>query len=95
MALAAPRFMSAELLDRFDIVGVDPRGIGLSENLRCFPSAEEQSAAFAGLSVSFPWGRAEESAYISSAKKLGRACSTYGARIAGACPPPRWSGTWT
>jgi hypothetical protein len=32
MALTAPSFLSESLLRRFDIVGVDPRGIGASEH---------------------------------------------------------------
>ena len=84
LVLAAPSFLSAALLERFDIVGVDPRGIGLSENLQCFPSAAAQEQAYAGLNVAFPWGRAEESGYVASAKTVARACSTYGRRIAGA-----------
>jgi pimeloyl-ACP methyl ester carboxylesterase len=84
IALAAPMFLSPALLERFDIVGVDPRGIGASENLRCFPSVAAQTAAYTGLNVAFPYTRAEETAYIASAKKVGKGCSTYGRKIAGA-----------
>jgi pimeloyl-ACP methyl ester carboxylesterase len=84
IALAAPAFLSPSLLERFDIVGVDPRGIGDSENLRCFPSVEAQEAAYAGMNVAFPYTRSEEAAYIKSAKAIGKGCSTYGRRIAGA-----------
>ncbi|WP_255292762.1 hypothetical protein [Micromonospora sp. WMMA1996] len=36
IALAAPYFLGDDLLDRFDIVGVDPRGVEASSNIRCF-----------------------------------------------------------
>ncbi len=38
---------STELLARFDIVGFDPRGVGLSRATKCF-SHEEQQQAYAG-----------------------------------------------
>ncbi|MER6000089.1 hypothetical protein ABT120_16065 [Nonomuraea angiospora] len=64
LALAAPSFMSDELLDRFDIVGVDPRGIGSSQNVRCFASGEDQASALDNLGVPFPVSKAEKQAYI-------------------------------
>ncbi|WP_420118291.1 alpha/beta fold hydrolase [Micromonospora sp.] len=78
IALAAPSFLGDDLLDRFDIVGVDPRGVAASTNVRCFPSVKEQTRAYAGLNVAFPWTKAEEKAYLKSAKAVGRACSTTG-----------------
>src|SRR3954467_361519 len=38
IAQFAPYFLSPALLQRFDIVGVDPRGIASSTNIRCFRS---------------------------------------------------------
>ncbi|MEH0822976.1 MULTISPECIES: alpha/beta hydrolase [unclassified Micromonospora] len=84
IALAAPYFLSDELLDRFDIVGVDPRGVAASDNVKCFPSVKEQTRAYAGLNVAFPWTKAEEKAYIASSKAVGRACSTTGKPLTGA-----------
>ena len=84
MALAAPRFAGDEILDRFDIVGVDPRGIGASANVRCFASTEDQAEAYEGFNVAFPWGRAEERAYVAASKRIGRACSTTGRPLTGA-----------
>jgi hypothetical protein len=48
------------ILDRFDIVGVDPRGVGASENLRCWPNVKEQTAVLSKLNQWFPYGPAEE-----------------------------------
>ncbi|MEV6596637.1 alpha/beta hydrolase [Actinoplanes sp. NPDC051346] len=84
IALAAPQFLSESVLERFDIVGVDPRGIASSQNVRCFASVKDQTKAYAGLNVAFPYGKAEEAAYIKSAKAIGRGCSTTGKPLSGA-----------
>jgi pimeloyl-ACP methyl ester carboxylesterase len=84
IALNAPLFLSDSVLNRFDIVGVDPRGIANSENVKCFKSTKDQTLAYAGLNVAFPYGKSQEAAYIKSAKAVGKACSTTGKKIAGA-----------
>ncbi|MEV1142505.1 alpha/beta hydrolase [Micromonospora sp. NPDC049799] len=84
IALAAPYFLGDEVLDRFDVVGVDPRGVGASEQVKCFPSVKEQAKAYAGLNVAFPWTKAEEKAYVASSKAVGRGCSTTGRPLTGA-----------
>ncbi|MFG2055332.1 alpha/beta hydrolase [Micromonospora sp. NPDC048930] len=84
IALAAPYFLGADLLDRFDIVGVDPRGVAASDNVKCFTSVKDQTRAYAGLNVAFPWTKAEENAFITSSKAVGRACSTTGRPLTGA-----------
>ncbi|MEV1329597.1 alpha/beta hydrolase [Micromonospora costi] len=84
MALAAPYFLGDEVLDRFDIVGVDPRGVGSSQQVRCFASVKDQTRAYAGLDVAFPWTRAEEKAYVAASKAVGRGCSTTGRPVSGA-----------
>ncbi|MFI5835239.1 alpha/beta hydrolase [Micromonospora sp. NPDC051300] len=84
IALAAPYFLGDDLLDRFDVVGVDPRGVAASDNIKCFPSVKDQAKAYAGLNVAFPWTKAEEKAYVASSKAVGRACSTTGKPLTGA-----------
>ncbi|MET8864722.1 alpha/beta fold hydrolase [Nonomuraea sp. NPDC004580] len=54
IARLAPAFLSDELLDRFDIVGVDPRGVGSSQSVRCFASAEQQAPVLYDLGELFP-----------------------------------------
>jgi pimeloyl-ACP methyl ester carboxylesterase len=82
-ALFAPNFLSDSLLERFDVVGVDPRGIGASANIKCFKSVKEQTAVFAGMNVAFPLGKKEEARYVKSAKAFGKGCSTTGKSLAG------------
>ena len=83
IALAAPYFLSKSLLDRFDIVGVDPRGIASSTQVKCFKTVKDQTAVLDKMNVAFPWGKAEEKTYVDGAKKLGKACSTTGAPLTG------------
>jgi pimeloyl-ACP methyl ester carboxylesterase len=82
-ALAAPTFLSAALRARFDIVGMDPRGVGFSEQVKCFGSTAAQSKALAGMQASFPMGEKQETAYLAAAKKLGAGCATTGRALAG------------
>ncbi|MES9543647.1 MULTISPECIES: alpha/beta fold hydrolase [unclassified Actinomadura] len=84
IAYQAPDFLGKDVLDRFDIVGFDPRGIGFSSNVACFKSTRDQSLALAGMDVAFPVGAKQEAAYIKSAKALGKGCSTTGKKLAGA-----------
>ncbi|WDZ85742.1 alpha/beta hydrolase [Micromonospora cathayae] len=84
LALAAPYFLGDDVLDRFDVVGVDPRGVGGSEQVRCFRSPEEQAEQLAGLNVAFPTTKAEEKAYVAASRAIGRACSTTGQPLSGA-----------
>ncbi|WP_432050987.1 alpha/beta hydrolase [Verrucosispora sp. NA02020] len=84
-ALFAPYYLGDEVLDRFDIVGVDPRGVGASEQIRCFTSVKDQTRAYEGLNVTFPYTRAEEKAYVASSIAVGKACSsTTGKPLSGA-----------
>ncbi|GAA4240713.1 alpha/beta hydrolase [Actinomadura meridiana] len=84
MAYSASLFLGANVLDRFDIVGFDPRGIGFSDNVACFTSTKEQTLALAGMDMAFPVGAKQEAGYIKSAKALGKGCSTTGKKLAGA-----------
>jgi pimeloyl-ACP methyl ester carboxylesterase len=78
IALASSTFLSPSLLNRFDIVGVDPRGIASSTNVKCFKTVKAQTAVLGQMNVAFPWGKAEEKKYVGAAKKFGKACSTTG-----------------
>lgn len=83
IAYAAPQFLGDGVLDRFDVVGFDPRGIGFSDNVRCFRSVKDQTAVLDGLNVAFPYTKAEERAYVASSRALGRACSSSGRPLSG------------
>jgi pimeloyl-ACP methyl ester carboxylesterase len=72
-----PPALPTAILDRFDIVGADPRGVGGSTQIRCFDALAEQTRTEAPLTaVPFPVTTAGQRAWIGAAQALGRACST-------------------
>ncbi|GAA2482932.1 alpha/beta fold hydrolase [Winogradskya humida] len=83
LALAAPSVFSQSILERFDIVGMDPRGIGSSDPVNCFPDTGTQTKALKGMNVAFPVGAAETKAYLTSVRTLAHGCSTTGRPLAG------------
>src|SRR5581483_3867304 len=70
LAYAAPDFLGNDVLDRFDVVGFDPRGVGFSDNIKCFKSTKDQALAMAGLNIAFPWTKSEEAAFVASDKAV-------------------------
>lgn len=79
LAYEAPLFLGADLLKRFDIVGLDPRGTNFSDQVTCFPSARQQTPVLNALgSVAFPFTTKEEKTVVGASKALGKACSTTG-----------------
>lgn len=84
IAYAAPQFLGADVLDRFDVVGFDPRGIASSDQVKCFRSVQDQTRVLAGFGVAFPYTKAEERAWVASSRGLGQACSTSGRPLTGA-----------
>ncbi len=83
MAQNATSFLSQSVLDKFDIVGFDPRGTNRSTMVTCFSSSAKQAAALSGLGNSFPTP-ADQPAFISASARLAAACSVYGAKLASA-----------
>jgi pimeloyl-ACP methyl ester carboxylesterase len=59
---------------RFDVVSWDPRGIGQSTAVQCFPSMAAE-AAFLGAAAHFPVTAAEKQAYIARWREFGRRCA--------------------
>ncbi|PZG22201.1 peptidase S33 family protein [Micromonospora craterilacus] len=84
IALAAPYFLGDDVLDRFDVIGVDPRGVNASDQVKCFKSVKDQTRAYEGLDVAFPYTKKEEKAYVAASKRVGKACSTTGKPLSGA-----------
>ncbi|MGE5137088.1 MAG: alpha/beta fold hydrolase [Gemmatimonadota bacterium] len=78
-AALVPQALPRAILDRFDIVGVDPRGAAGSTQIRCFATKPEQTRAEAPLTTirsGFPVTPAQQRSWIRAARALGRACST-------------------
>jgi pimeloyl-ACP methyl ester carboxylesterase len=59
---------------RFDVVSWDPRGIGQSTAVQCFPS-QAAEAAFLGGAADFPVTAAEKRTYIARWREFGHRCA--------------------
>ncbi|TDD57384.1 alpha/beta hydrolase [Kribbella antibiotica] len=66
---------SPELRARFDILGFDPRGVGLSDPATCYPTAAEEAVVLAKLKE-FPVTAQQERSYIADAAKMAAHCRT-------------------
>lgn len=73
MAVAAGSIFQAPVLDRFDSIGFDPRGVGASNPLRCFTTQEDADDVFSTL-VAVPLSRAEISGTLNGYRDYGRFC---------------------
>ena len=75
MAVRSMDLLSPALLERFDIVGFDPRGTNSSTRLQCFETEVVQSAAISPFLMGFPVTKAEEGTYRRAADNLAQRCS--------------------
>jgi pimeloyl-ACP methyl ester carboxylesterase len=66
-------FMPSILLREYDIVSWDPRGVGESTAVQCFPNAADE-AAFLGQYANFPASASQQAGYISRWAEFGKAC---------------------
>ena len=79
---AVYRLFPAALQARYDIVGLDPRGIGGSAQLRCFATPEQENALLAKLpAAGFPVGAAEQKQEVDLYAQFDRACAAHGGPI--------------
>lgn len=60
--------------ERYDLVGFDPRGVGLSDPALCFESAAAEAETLSGL-VAFPVDRSEAKPFIRANATLSAACA--------------------
>lgn len=68
-----PAYFGQEILDRFDIVGVEPRGIGGPDAVACLsPERREELVAMDG--TPFPLTEAERAEAVALAEELADAC---------------------
>lgn len=78
-------FLPESLLDQFDVIGVDPRGVGASQPIQCFADRAQQNQVESTLDTQhFPTTRADQRAWITAAQAFGRNCSTMAKPIASA-----------
>jgi pimeloyl-ACP methyl ester carboxylesterase len=70
-----PAPFTEALRSKFDIIGVDPRGVGESSPIRCFASQEEQAAFVATAGDAVPQTPAEDAAYAAFSAEYGKRCA--------------------
>jgi pimeloyl-ACP methyl ester carboxylesterase len=73
----ADKIFSEELRRRFDVVGIDPRGVGDSTPIRCFASADER-AAFLGRAPAIPTTATELDAVLTVSREYSERCAAKG-----------------
>ncbi|WP_033260643.1 alpha/beta hydrolase [Amycolatopsis vancoresmycina] len=73
LPIAGEAIFRPQVLDRFDLIGFDPRGVGASNPLRCFTTQEDADEVF-GAQVGVPLSRAEISKTLASYRDYGRFC---------------------
>ena len=74
-------FLDPQVHAQFDVIGFDPRGVGLSDPVTCFPDAASETAAFASAPV-VPLTSEEEAESIALFGAASLACETLsGSRI--------------
>jgi pimeloyl-ACP methyl ester carboxylesterase len=66
--------LPAEVAARFDLIGIDPRGVGDSTPIRCFASADEQEALL-GQQVRIPVNDEEVQTRFEVSRQYGEACA--------------------
>ncbi len=66
-----------EVLDRFDLIGFDPRGVARSTPLRCFATDEDADDVF-GRMHPLPVTAQEEATTLKALKDYGRFCDRFG-----------------
>ncbi|WP_228266211.1 alpha/beta hydrolase [Microlunatus elymi] len=84
LAAAADGLFPTSVLAHYDIVGIDPRGVGYSDLVQCFASEKTQRPVLAKLNVAFPVGTKQTKTYEQGAAAAGKACSHHGAPLTGA-----------
>jgi pimeloyl-ACP methyl ester carboxylesterase len=72
---AAEIAYTPEVRAKFDILGFDPRGVGQSDPVTCFPTAAEENDSFVGLDP-FPINAAQTTAYTRAMLRAAVGCMT-------------------
>ncbi|MFD9963369.1 alpha/beta hydrolase [Amycolatopsis sp. NPDC058986] len=73
MPISGTGYFQPQVVDRFDLIGFDPRGVGQSNPLRCF-TTQEDADEVNGAQVGVPLSRAEISSTLAAYRDLGQFC---------------------
>jgi pimeloyl-ACP methyl ester carboxylesterase len=77
MPKAGKNIFEPAVLDRFDLIGFDPRGVARSTPLRCFATQEDADDVFGRMAV-LPVTAQEEKATTKALKDYGKFCGRFG-----------------
>jgi len=69
-----PILLPAEWRERYNIITFDPRGMGYSTQVRCYPTEAAENTALGNLAA-FPVGKAQQEAYDQGFAKLDARCA--------------------
>jgi len=72
LAVSMARWMPADVMERFDIVGFDPRGVGRSNGVDCFTDADLD--LYFGLDQDTP-SQADFDAYATLSRRMAQGCA--------------------
>jgi pimeloyl-ACP methyl ester carboxylesterase len=67
--------LPAQWRERYNVITFDPRGMGYSTQIRCYPSEAAEKTALGNLAAGFPVGKAQEDAYERAYAKLDARCA--------------------
>ncbi|SDW46423.1 TAP-like protein [Amycolatopsis xylanica] len=73
MAISGTRFLQPSVVDKFDLIGFDPRGVGISNPLKCFTTQEDADEVF-NAQIAVPLSRAEISGTLAAYRDYGQFC---------------------
>ncbi len=71
----APVMFPLAVRQRFDIISWDPRGVGASTAVQCFPTKQAEAAEIAKLALGFPVTLAQKQAWIKGWAFIGQQCA--------------------
>ena len=74
-------YFPAQVRKRFDIISFDPRGIGASTAVQCFPTHADENAFFSTLPAGFPVGRTQEQTWFGLYALFGQQCGQRNAAL--------------
>jgi pimeloyl-ACP methyl ester carboxylesterase len=74
-------YFPAQVRTRFDIISFDPRGIGASTAVQCFPTQADENAFFSTLPAGFPVGRTQEQTWFGGYALFGQQCGQRNAAL--------------
>lgn len=73
----------AQIRERFDIVSFDPRGVGRSDGLKCFPTQNAEDQLLGQAASGFPVGASQVAAWNRTYRAFDAQCAQHGGAVLG------------